>query len=175
MRTALLVIDVQQALVDALAASRRSALLTTIAGLVARARAASVPVIYVRHEDDELVPGTPPWQIAAEIAPRPEEPIVEKRFRDAFRETHLADVLGERSVEHLVVCGMQTEFCVDATIREAERRGYRVTLVADAHATYPAEGLSEEQIRDHVHRVARGRVAAVVPAGDLFREAATNA
>jgi hypothetical protein len=42
-----------------------------------------------------------------------------------------------------------------------------VTLVADGHATFAAEGATEEQIRDQVHRVARYEVAAIVPAADV--------
>lgn len=170
MATALLVIDVQRELVDALAAERRTAFLGTLGELLGRARDAGVPVVYVRHDGspDELVPGTPGWEVAGEIAPQPGEPIVDKRFADAFRETNLAAVLEKLGVDRVIACGMQTEYCVDATIREAERRGYQVTLVEDGHATYPVEGASEEQIRAQVHRVARGRLAQIVPAAELF-------
>jgi nicotinamidase-related amidase len=168
MTTALLVIDIQRALADYLDPARRLGFLGTVAALLERARRANVPVVYVRHNDDELRVGTKEWEIAEEIAPRPGEPIVEKRYRDAFRETDLADVLTRLVADHVVVCGMQTEFCIDATIREAERRGYRVTLVEDAHATYPVDGATEEQIRAQIHRVARGSVAEIVPAAQLF-------
>ncbi|HEY6357372.1 MAG TPA: cysteine hydrolase family protein [Vicinamibacterales bacterium] len=168
MATALLVIDVQQALVDALESHRRAPFLRTLSELIARARAAGTPVLYVRHADDELRPNTREWEIAAEIAPQPGDAIIEKRHRDSFRETDLHDVLSRLGTDHVVVCGMQTEFCVDATMREADRRGYRVTLIADGHATYPVDGATEEQIRAQVHRVARGRVAEIVSADDLF-------
>jgi nicotinamidase-related amidase len=176
MATALLVVDVQQALVDDLAPARRSAFLATLGALLDQARAAAIPVVYIRHDGspDELVPGTPPWEVAGAIAPRAGEPIVEKRFRDAFRETTLAEVLSRLDVDHVVLCGMQTEFCVDATLREAERRGYRVTLVGDGHATFDAEGASEEQIRAQVHRVA-ARLARIVPAAELFTTRETRA
>jgi nicotinamidase-related amidase len=135
MNSALVIVDVQRLLVDELEPSRRERFLSTLADLRSRARAAGVPVIYIRHQDEELVPGSAAWHIASEIAPGEGDPIVEKRFRDSFRETDLEDVLHRFSVEQLVVCGMQTEFCVDATMREAERRGYRVTLVEDGTAT----------------------------------------
>lgn len=168
MSTALLVIDVQELLVDFLEAGRRAEFLQTLKTLIERARGSSIPVIYIRHSDEELVAGTPQWEIAAEIAPSPAETIVEKTYRDAFRETDLQSVLAARGIHSVVVCGMQTEFCVDATIREAERRGYKVTLVADGHATFPADGASEEQIRAQVHRVARDKVAAIVPSSEIF-------
>jgi nicotinamidase-related amidase len=168
MTTALLVVDIQRALTDYLDPARRAGFLDTVAALLERARQANLPVVYVRHNDDELLLGTKEWEIIEEIAPRPGEPIVDKRYRDAFRETDLADVLTRLAADHVVVCGMQTEFCIDATIREAERRGYRVTLVQDAHATYPVDGATEEQIRAQIHRVAQGSVAEIVPAAKLF-------
>jgi nicotinamidase-related amidase len=174
MGTALLIIDVQRALVDELNPDRRASFLSTLRTLIERARKTHTPVVYIRHDGspEEFVPGTAEWEIATEIAPLPSEPIVEKRFRDAFRETNLANVLANLNADHLVVAGMQTEFCVDATIREAERRGYRVTLVEDGHATFPVDGASEEQIRAQIHRVARGRVADIALVAELFVETA---
>jgi nicotinamidase-related amidase len=167
-RTALLVIDVQEQPLSELVAGRRPEFLATIAALVNHARERGIPLIYVRHQDDWMRPGTEDWQIADEVAPRAGEPIVEKRYRDAFRETNLDDVLHGLGVKHVIVCGMQTEFCIDATIREAERRGYRVDLVGDAHATGPGGGLTEDQIRAHVNRVAEGAVARIVSTADAF-------
>jgi nicotinamidase-related amidase len=167
MRSALLVIDVQRALVAELAEERRREFLGTLGRVIDGARTGGVPVVYVRHADEELVVGTDGWEIVDAIGPRGGEPIVEKRFRDSFRETDLDAVLAHLDVEHLVVCGMQTEFCVDATVREAERRGFRVTLVGDAHATYPVDGMSAEQIVAHVNRVARG-IADVVDSARVW-------
>ena len=166
--TALLVVDIQNMLTDALDPQRREAFLRIVADLLERARAEGVPIVHVQHQDEELVPGTVGWELASGVAPRNGEPVVAKRYRDAFRETELADLLAHRHVGHVVVCGMQTEFCVDATVREADRRGYRVTLVEDGTATFPVKGASEAQIAAQVHRVARGQVAAIVPAAELF-------
>jgi nicotinamidase-related amidase len=170
MTTALLIVDVQRSLVDELAPTRRAALLKTLAEVLAHARGRQTPIVFIRHDDGggPLAAGSPGWEIAHEIAPRAGEPIIDKRFRDAFRETRLADVLAQRSADHVIIGGMQTEFCIDSTIREAERRGFRVTLIADGHATYAADGLSEDQIRAHVHRVAREEIAQIVPAAELL-------
>jgi nicotinamidase-related amidase len=168
MSTALLVVDVQNEVIDELTPDRRATFVAVLAELIARARAYGAPVVYIRHNDEFLTVGSKGWEIAAEIAPRPGEPIVDKRYRDAFRETDLQDVLARLGVDQVVICGIQTEFCVDATLREAERRGYAVTLAADAHATYPVEGATEEQIRAQVHRVAADRIAKIVPTAQLF-------
>jgi nicotinamidase-related amidase len=169
MATAVLIIDVQRTLVEALEPARRAALISTLEELLARARAGGFPVVYVRHDggETELTPGTAGWEIAPEIAPNATEPVVDKRFCDAFRDTNLAGVLEGLEADHVVIAGMQTEYCIDSTVREAERRGFEVTLVADGHATYAAAGLTEDQIRAHVHRVAAG-IARIVPAAGVF-------
>jgi Isochorismatase family len=82
----------------------------------------------------ELIPGTPEWEIAIEVAPRASEAIVDKRSGDAFTQTTLRDVLAA------LVGG-----------------GYRVTLVADGHATSASNGKSEQQIREAMHEQTRAR------------------
>jgi nicotinamidase-related amidase len=169
MADVLLVIDVQRALLEELPPARREELLATLVPLLERARAEGTPVVYVRHDGSpgELIPGTPEWEIGSEIAPRAGEPIVDKRFGDAFVETNLEDVLSGLEADHLIATGMQTDFCVNATIGGAVQRGYRVTLVADAHATCASGGKTEEQIREAMHEQTRARGAQVVPAAEL--------
>ena len=70
MDSALVVIDVQNELVAALAEQRRAEFLQTLRGLIDRARAAGTPLVYVRHNDDYLKANTPLWEIAPEIAPK---------------------------------------------------------------------------------------------------------
>ncbi len=130
---ALLVVDVQEAVVAD--AHQRAAVVTTIADLVEKARTQRVPVVWVRHHDDELVEGTAGWQIVGELAPNDNEPIVEKTFRDAFEDTRLEAVLAERGVGKLFVAGAETDFCVRSTLHGALVRGYDVVLVSDAHTT----------------------------------------
>jgi nicotinamidase-related amidase len=166
----LLIIDVQRALLRELPPARRAELLGTLVPLLNRARSTGLPVVFVRHDGSpaELIPGTPEWEIASELAPRAGEPIVEKRIGDAFAQTALADVLAALDADHLIVTGMQTDFCVNATIGGATERGYRVTLVADGHATSASSGRSEQQIREAMHEQTRARGAHIISAAELF-------
>ena len=132
-RSALVVIDVQHGVVDA--AYGRDPVVATIARLVDRARAEQVAVVWVQHHDDELVPGTRAWQIVDELAPADAEPVVEKRYGDAFEDTDLEAVLAERRVGRLVVAGAQTDACIRSTLHGAFTRGYDAVLVTDAHTT----------------------------------------
>lgn len=106
------------------------------------------------------------WQIASQIVPADSEPVVAKTQSDSFEGTNLEELLKRRNADHVILCGMQTEFCVNATLHGAQRRGYRVTLISDAHATYDTPTASEEQIRERVHKGAQG-VAEVIPSTGL--------
>jgi nicotinamidase-related amidase len=127
--------------------------------------------VYVRHDGSpaELLPGTPEWNIGSEISPLEGEPVVDKRFGDAFQETNLSDVLAAIGADHLIVTGMQTDYCVRATIAGAADRGFRVTLVADAHATNPSNGKTEQQISEELYADWLARGVAIVSASDLAR------
>ena len=140
---ALLVIDLQQGVVDV--AHRREEVLATVVDLVARARAAEVPVIWVQHHDAELLRGTPAWQWAEGLGPVGEEPLVEKSYGDAFAETDLERVLAERGVSEIVLVGAASEQCIRATMHSAVIRGYDLALVAGGHTT---EDLSEFGLPD---------------------------
>jgi nicotinamidase-related amidase len=134
MTTALLVVDVQN---DVMGSSiNRDRIVATISSLVDGARAADVPVVWVRHHaEQELVEGSPGWQIVPELVPAEGEAIVEKAFGDSFAETDLEEVLKERDVDALLLCGAQTDACVRSTFYGGLYRGYAMALVTDAHTT----------------------------------------
>ncbi|MDP9092906.1 MAG: isochorismatase family protein [Actinomycetota bacterium] len=130
---ALLVIDVQN---DVMAdAHKGDAVIANIALLVDRARAADVPVVWVQHSHDGMVPGSEGWKFVAELSQQRSEPAVHKRYGDAFDDTELEAVLAERGVGHLIVTGAQTDECIRSTLHGAIVRGYDPTLADDAHTT----------------------------------------
>ena len=131
--TALLVIDVQNGVVEG--AHRRDEVIANIDALVDRARAEDVPVVWIQHRDDRLVPGTDSWQLVPELVRRDGEPLVHKRYGDSFEDTELESILAERHVGRVVVTGAQTDACVRSTLHGAFVRGYDTTLVGDAHTT----------------------------------------
>ena len=132
-KTALLVIDVQNDVVGG--AHQRDEVVATISGLVGRARAAGVPVVWVQHSSDEMPPGSDGWQFVPELSRAQDEPLVPKRYADAFEETALEAVLAEHRVGRLIVTGAQTDECIRSTLHGAVVRGYDATLVSDAHTT----------------------------------------
>lgn len=151
MPTALLIIDVQHALCtgqDAVADA--AATIANINLLSQRARAARAPVIVVQHEDaGELAHGSAGWQLAAGLDVTEQDVPLRKRGSDAFHQTDLQSMLKMRHISHLVICGMQTQFCVESTVRRALALGYPVTLAGDGHTTTDNDVLQAAQIVAH--------------------------
>jgi nicotinamidase-related amidase len=131
--TALLVVDVQNGVVEG--AHQRDEVVANVAGLVERARDRQVPVVWVQHSDEELARGSDEWRIVPELKPGDAEPLIEKRYGDAFEDTSLETVLSGLGVGRLVVVGAQTDMCIRSTLHGALVRGYDATLVSDAHTT----------------------------------------
>jgi nicotinamidase-related amidase len=131
--TALLVVDMQKGVVAQ--AHARAAVVAKISALVAKARREQIPVLWIQHSDERLVRGSDEWRLVPELAPRDAEPLVEKRFGDAFEDTALESVLLSLGIGRLFVVGAQTDACIRSTLHGAFVRGYDATLVSDAHTT----------------------------------------
>lgn len=164
---ALVVVDVQVGVVDSAWDSER--VVGNIASAVERARAAGVPVVWVQHQDDELVPDSPSWQWVPELVPADGETRVHKEYNSSFEKTSLDDELGRLGVSHLALAGAATNWCIRATAYAALERGYDVTLVEDAHTT---DGEAAETVVDDLNTVMRWVSYAdvsntAVPAGEL--------
>jgi nicotinamidase-related amidase len=132
-KTALLVVDVQNGVVQT--GYDRDSVVANVGSLVERARREQIPVVWVRHSDEELEPGSDAWQIVPELKPDDGEPLIEKNYGDSFEDTDLEKVLSGLKVGRLVVVGAQTDACIRSTLHGAVVRGYDATLVGDAHTT----------------------------------------
>ena len=136
--TALLVIDMQNGVVEGI--YERTNVVANIKSLVGKARAEEVPVIWVQHSDDQLVPDSPAWQYVPELERLGSEPLVHKTYRDSFENTELEEILADHAVGRLFISGAHTDACVRSTLHGALVRGYDTILVADAHT---AEDLTD--------------------------------
>lgn len=132
-RSVLLVVDVQKGVVaQAWDAAR---IVGNVARAVTRARDAGVPVLWVQHDDEQLVAGSDDWQWAEGLQPAPGEPCIGKHHNSAFEDTPLESQLAALGATRLVLAGCSTNWCIRATAYAALDRGYDLTLVGDAHST----------------------------------------
>ena len=179
MPTALLIIDVQHALCHGdYAGFEADRVISRINDVSGRVRHSGGTVVVIQHESLEgpLIHQSPAWQLARGLVTAPDDVFLRKRATDSFHNTRLHGLLQERGITHLIICGLQSEFCVDTTTRRALALGYSVTLVADGHTTTDNSVLTAAQISAHHNETLAGitsfgpRVTAV-PAASVRCEA----
>ena len=151
MPTALLIIDVQTALcAGKWAAFNVENVVDRINATSAKARAAKLPVFLIQHEDDSLLQyGSENWSLYATLQTKPNDIRLRKTATDSFHKTDLQAKLQALAVTDLIICGLQSDFCVDTTTRRALALGYPVQLIADGHSTCDNGLLSAAQISAH--------------------------
>ena len=179
MTTALLIIDVQQALCSGEYEAFEAQRVIERINLVSRMfRDAGAPVVVIQHESEggSLDRGTEGWKLANALEALSTDTYVTKKASDSFHQTELQSILLARGVTKLVICGLQSEFCVDTTTRRALALGYPVVLVADGHSTMDNAVLSAAQISAHHNETLTnitsfGARAKAVPASQVRIEA----
>jgi nicotinamidase-related amidase len=156
---AVVVIDVQNAILDIPGMKRPAethaafdGLVARIATFVERARNRGFPVLFVQHDGQpghRLERGSSGWQIRPELAPIRDALIIHKTACDSFFKTTLESELASRRIDRLIVGGCMTQYCVDTSVRRAVSLGYDVTLAEDGHLTADSEPLTFDQIIAH--------------------------
>ncbi len=140
--------------------------LAEAARLLARARAAGIPVYHIMHDAGEGSPydvHAEIGQISDPVAPVSGEPVIVKNYPNAFVGTDLEAQLGKAPGRELILAGFMTHMCVNSTARGAFSLGYHPTVVASATATRELPGTGGVAVP------ARSLQAASLAAiGDLF-------
>ncbi len=118
-------------------------------------RTNSLPIAHIQHVSPEGVPfmvsGTSGVEIHENVKPLSGENVFAKKFPNSFRETGLQDYLKANEVDEVVIVGMMTHMCIDATTRAAFDFGYKCTVIADACASRDLEINGKTVKADDVH------------------------
>jgi len=183
---ALVIIDMQRGLLHGPVPPYDGAgVVRRIQALITQARRAGVKVIFVQHHagpDSPLAEGSAPWQLVAGLEPAPDDWRIGKMRPSMFHGTDLDQRLRSAGIHHLIIAGMQTEYCVDTSCRAAADLGYQVILAADGHTTldpfalddarreeYAPEGsaLPAASIIAHHNLTLAGPFATVLPCAEI--------
>lgn len=170
-RTAVIVVDMQNVFCKpdgALYVPRTEGIIDNIQRVTAAARNAGMPVIYLRHivrgdgsdtgrmkdmypnVNEILKRGTPGVEIIDELAPLPQDIIVDKLFYSGFHDTDLDTILRAKDINTIIICGTVTNVCCETTVRDGAHREYKVIFLSDANAAmdYPDLGWGEVSAED---------------------------
>ncbi|MHB8068621.1 MAG: cysteine hydrolase family protein [Desulfobaccales bacterium] len=142
-------------------------------------REKGLPVVHIQHLAARpgapfFLPDTEGVRIHQNVEPLPGEVVIQKNFPNSFRNTILLEHLREKQVKKLVVCGMMTHMCVDATVRAAFDYGLEVTVIHDACATrtlaFGDQTISAAQVHGAFLAALGFIYAKVVSAGEFLRD-----
>lgn len=150
---------------------------TNVRRLLAAFRASGEQLVHIQHVWDApdaafMRPGTPGVEIHDTVAPLAGELVVQKTHPNSFRDTPLEATLRAAGVDAVVVCGMMTSMCVDATARAAADLDFGVTVVSDACATcdldFAGETIPARQVHGAFLAALGDGYGAVVATDDLL-------
>lgn len=164
MNKILLVVDVQNLLINYQPYNSQK-VIENIKSLIHYCRETGTEVVYVRHfnEDGDLAKGKEGWQIHSEIAPSHNEKIIDKQYNSAFRNTELKEYLDSKDVKNIILVGLQTEYCIDATCKSAFEQGYNVIIPEECNTTFDNEYLSGQKLYEfYNYKIWNNRFAKVM-------------
>lgn len=142
----LLVIDTQKLITtDKLYCFER--FVRNVQALIAKARECGIEVIFVRHDDGEgkpLTKGTDGFEIYDGFAPSENEKIFDKKMNSPFRDTGLLEYLKAKGEKTIIAVGLQTDYCMDATIKCGFEHGFEMIVPEYANSTFDNGFMSAE-------------------------------
>ncbi|MGE5499000.1 MAG: cysteine hydrolase family protein [Syntrophothermus sp.] len=159
MKTALLIIDIQN---DYFPGGKMELEGAEQAGMNAQRllslfRNNSLPLFHIQHFSTKpsatfFIPGTPGVEINECVRPAENELIIKKNFPNSFRDTDLLGELKAAGISDLIITGMMTHMCIDATTRAAFDFRFNCTVVNDACATRALTLGGSAVTADNVHK-----------------------
>lgn len=128
-------------------------------------RSQSLPVVHVQHISTRqdatfFLPDTKGSEIHNCVAPLERENIIIKHVPNSFYQTELHEMLQSLGITELIICGMMTHMCVDATVRAAKDLGYKCIVIHDACAT---KDLEFQGVNVEAEKVQTAFLAALTP------------
>lgn len=168
----LIVIDMQKALVvDELFNKER--VLKSIVRLINAARKKKAEVIYVQHDAGSgtgFSQGDEGFEIVDEIKPLDSEKVFVKTINSAFGNRDFSKYLEETGDNNLIIVGLQTEYCIDATIKSAFEKGYKVYVPLGTNSTFDNNYLkAKKAIKYYNEWIWDGAFAEVISVGDAIK------
>ena len=116
--------------------------------LIATARENNIEVIFVRHDDgigNELTKGNEGFEIYEEFQPADKELIFDKTVNSSFKESGLLEYLKEKNENEIMIVGLQTDYCIDATIKAGFEHGFKMIVPENANSTFDNAFMTGEQ------------------------------
>ena len=142
----LLVIDMQKGLVSEDLYAFDTFMDRTVR-LIDTARKNKVEVIFVRHDagpDSGMSAGDEDFEIIDEIKPREGEKVFTKTINSCFGSKAFREYAEKLEDKRLMIIGLQTNYCIDCTVKSAFERGFEVIIPEGTNSTFDNDYMSGE-------------------------------
>lgn len=116
--------------------------------MIDEARTNHIEVIYIRHDDgagSELTKGTEGYEIYDKFQPQKGEKIFDKEVNSAFKESGLLEYLENKNERDIIIVGLQTDYCIDATIKCGFEHGLHMIVPAYTNTTLDNKFMTAKQ------------------------------
>ena len=168
----LLVVDTQQ-LITRKELYHFDVFVENVCQLIASARQKGKEVIYVCHDDgpeSELTAGNPEFEIYDRFKPEEHEKIFIKHVNSSFKESGLLEYLTEKEEKDVMIVGLQTDYCIDATIKAGFEHGFHMIVPSHTNSTYSNRFMTAEQsYQYHNEFIWNRRYAQCLPFADALQ------
>lgn len=135
--------------------------------LIKQARSNGMEVIYVRHDDGagtQLTKGTDGFEIYDGFKPAVGEKIFDKKVNSPFNGTGLLEYLREKEEHTIIAVGLQTDYCMDATVKCGFEHGFKMIIPANTNSTFDNDFMSGEMTYKYYNIMMwNGRYAECIP------------
>ena len=161
----LLVIDMQKGLVDEELYDYDAFLEKTVK-LISAARKNKVEVIYVQHDagpGSGLSVGDDSFNIADQVSPEKGEKTFIKTINSCFGNKEFKEYMEQQEDKRLMIIGLQTNYCIDATVKSAFERGYEVIIPEGTNSTFDNDYMTGETTVRYYNEDVWDGVADVIP------------
>ena len=142
----LLVIDMQKGIADSELYDYEAFMDRTVR-LIRAARENHVEVIYVQHDagaGSGLSAGDSDFEIADPVAPEKGEKVFVKTINSCFGNKEFTEYMEQQEDKRLMIIGLQTNYCIDATVKSAFERGYEVIIPEGTNSTFDNDYMTGE-------------------------------
>ena len=150
-----------------------NAFVSNVEKIISEARKNDIEVIYIRHDDgpgSELTKGTDGFEVYEKFQPINDEKIFDKKVNSAFKGTGLLEYLMDKDEKDIIIVGIQTDLCVDATIKCGFEHGFNMIVPAYANTTVDNKFMSAEQTYKYYNEfIWNGRYAEYITMDETIR------
>ncbi|MDI4585117.1 isochorismatase family protein [Oenococcus sp. UCMA 14587] len=161
MSEVLIVIDMQNGLKDIY---QRDQVINKVNQRIDRYRSEKKPLVFLQHIDENMPIFSHEWSLFDDLHNQATDRYFNKYRPDSFYQTGLESFLKLNKITSIELCGAQTEYCVDTTIRVAFHLGFRISILKKGFSTFDSDVLTARQINRHHLHIWQGSFAKIVEA-----------